>query len=196
MAPILGIYASQISGHLFAPSGAYDSIATSTVGAGGSSTISFTSIPSTYTHLQIRMIARTNRASTVDAMNLRFNGVSTGSAYAWHDIIGAGTGGGGDPFAEALASQNEIKFYRATAASAASSIFGTVVVDILDYANTNKNKTVRYLGGQDQNGSGEIIFGSGLWNNTSAVNQIDITSFTGNSFVQYSQFALFGIKGS
>jgi hypothetical protein len=175
--------------------GDYDSISTVTVGSGGSSTISFASIPSTYQHLQLRMIGRTNRSSTVDAMSLRFNGVSTGSAYAWHDMIGAGTGGGGDPFAEALASQNEIKFYRATGATAASSIFGVVVIDMLDYANTNKNKTVRYLGGQDQNGSGEIILGSGLWTSTNAINQIDITSFTGNSFVQYSQFALYGIKG-
>jgi len=178
-----------------AAGGDYESIATVTVGAGGASTISFTSIPTTYQHLQVRMIARTNRASTVDAMSLRFNGVSTGSAYAWHDLFGVGSGGGGDPFAEALASQNEIKFYRATAASAASSIFGTVIVDVLDYDDTNKYKTVRYLGGQDQNGSGEIIFGSGLWMSTSAVNQLDITSFTGNSFVQYSSFALYGIKG-
>lgn len=192
MSPILGIVASQ---NYPRSTNSYESIATVTVGSGGASTISFTSIPTTYQHLQVRMIARTNRASTVDAMSLRFNGVSTGSAYAWHDIIGAGTGGGGDPFAEALASQNEIKFYRATAASASSSIFGTVILDVLDYANTNKNKTVRYLGGQDQNGSGEIIFGSGLWTSTSAINQIDITSFTGNSFVQYSQLALYGIKG-
>ena len=178
-----------------AAGGDFESIATVTVGSGGSSSISFTSIPSTYKHLQVRMIARTNRASTVDAMSLRFNGVSTGSAYAWHDLFGVGSGGGGDPFTEAVSSTNEIKFYRATAASAASSIFGTVIIDVLDYADTNKNKTVRYLGGQDQNGSGEIIFGSGLWTSTSAINQLDITSFTGNSFVQYSSFALYGIKG-
>jgi hypothetical protein len=190
---LIGIIAS--SGGAPASLNSYESIATVTVGAGGSSTISFTSIPTTYQHLQVRMIARTNRASTVDAMSLRFNGVSTGSAYAWHDMIGAGTGGGGDPFAEALASQNEIKFYRATAASSGSSIFGAVIIDVLDYDDTNKYKTVRYLGGQDQNGSGEIILGSGLWMSTSAINQIDITSFTGNSFVQYSQFALYGIKG-
>ena len=193
-ARLLNSIVSVLSGDSVAAT-SYESIATTVLGS-NTATISFTSIPATYTHLQVRMIARTNRASTVDAMNLRFNGVSTGSAYAWHDIGSAGTGTAGDPFAEALASQNEIKFYRATSATAAASIFGGVVIDILDYANTNKYKTVRYLGGQDQNGAGEIFFGSGLWMNTNAVTQLDITSFTGNSFVQYSSFALYGIKGA
>jgi hypothetical protein len=88
---ILGIYASQISGHLFAPSGAYDSIATYTVGSGGAADVEFTSIPATYTHLQIRGIARSARSGeTDDNIALQFN-ADTGSNYAHHDINGNGS---------------------------------------------------------------------------------------------------------
>ena len=83
MAPILGIYASQISGHLFAPSGAYDSIATTTVGAGGASSITFSSIPSTYTHLQVRITAKGNRGIVIENAYLTFNGDS-GTNYNAH----------------------------------------------------------------------------------------------------------------
>lgn len=69
-----------------------------------------------------------------------------------------------------------------------------VVVDILDYANTNKNKTIRVLAGVDNNGSGEVALNSGLWPSTSALNTIKILTTSGN-LNQYSSFALYGIKG-
>ena len=82
--PVLGIIASQISGHLFQPTGAYDSIATSTVGAGGAASIVFSSIPSTYTHLQIRGIVR---ISAIAEMRMQFNG-DTATNYSWHELSG------------------------------------------------------------------------------------------------------------
>jgi hypothetical protein len=68
-------------------------------------------------------------------------------------------------------------------------------MDILDYANTSKNKTIRMLSGNDRNGSGDIILISGLWASTSAINQIDLRLESAANFAQYSQFALYGIKG-
>jgi len=189
MAPILGIYASQISGHLFAPSGAYDSIATVTVGAGGASSIDFTSIPSTYTHLQIRGIARTNAGS--DSQNyMRFNS-DTGSNYSTHFLYGYGenpVGAGG------AASTNYMSASAIT--SSGTNVFTGFVMDVLDYANTNKNKTLRALSGNDTNGAGYVWFSSGNWRNTSAISSISIYNNGSNNFVQYSQFALFGIKGN
>jgi hypothetical protein len=169
--------------------GSYDAIGTAVVGAGGQSTITFSSIPSTYKHLQVRISARTNRAATVDPMNLRFNSDS-GSSYAHHAVYGDGA----STAAEGLATQTGIKFYRAAGNSATSEIFGMAIVDILDYANTSKNKTVRYLGGIDQNGSGEVFLGSGLFYVTNAITTLTITPFVGTSFNQYSQFDLYGIK--
>jgi hypothetical protein len=71
-------------------------------------------------------------------------------------------------------------------------MFGALVIDILDYTNTNKNTTIRSLGGYDANGSGYLQLESMLWNNTAAINQIVLGT---GGWAQYSSFALYGIKG-
>jgi hypothetical protein len=71
--------------------------------------------------------------------------------------------------------------------------FSAAVVDILDYNNINKNKTIRSLNGRDNNGSGDIYLTSGLWNNTSAIDSITIVAPSA-TFIEYSQFALYGVK--
>lgn len=187
--PNLGIIASQISGHLWAPSNSYDSIATTTVGAGGTSTITFSSIPSTYKHLQIRAFARCATATVVRNITLRINS-DTGANYATHYLYGDG--------ASALAAADVSAAFMyagiAAGASANASVFGANVMDILDYANSNKNKTVRNLRGVDNNGSGTVYLVSGMWNNTAAVSTITLAVEGGANFDQYSSFALYGIK--
>jgi len=186
--PVLGIVASQISGHLFAPSGAYDSIATTTITAGTAASITFSSIPTTYTHLQIRMSARTDFALSIPIdVYIEFNGDTSYTGYRNHRLKGDGA----TATAGTSASYDIHKI--TPAASTTASVFGGCVVDILDYANTNKNTTVRYLGGVDLNGSGNIVFGSVLWPFTTAVNQIKLLA--DGSFVAGSKFALYGIKG-
>jgi hypothetical protein len=190
MSLILGILDS--GGAAAGVPGTYESIATVTVGSGGSSSISFTSIPNTYTHLQIRAIARDNRSATDTVFYMQFNG-DTGANYAGHDLYGNGT--------SAIASVNApsetvIVVSRFTGSSATSANFGAIVMDILDYGSTNKNKTVRILGGFDNNGSGRIYLSSGLWMNSgSAISSISFTPVT-TPIQQYSQFALYGIKGA
>lgn len=192
MAPILGIYASQISGHLFAPSGAYDSIATTTLSTSASS-VSFTSIPSGYTHLQVRAIARSTTGGTAqDEIQLTVNS-DTGSNYAYHFIYGNGS----SAVASNGTSQTYIRSAFAPRASATANSFGGLVIDILDYGNTSKNKTIRSLSGGDLNDSnGLIALCSGVWMSTSAITSITFKPESGNSFPQYSQFALYGIRGN
>ncbi len=191
MSPILGIYASQISGHLFGPSGAYDSIATTTVGGGGTTTITFSSIPQTYTHLQLRVLQRGTGSGSNYTNKLQFNGDTTSANYREHYIYGSGSSAVAGTTQQWYVAQGAIP-----AAGDTSGIFGTSVIDILDYTNTNKNKVVRALSGFDVNGAGgEIIFDSLLWINTGAINQITMEVFTTN-FAQYSQIALYGVKGS
>jgi hypothetical protein len=185
--PVLGIIASQISGHLFQPTGAYDSIATVTVGGGGSSSISFTSIPATYTHLQIRMSATINAAA---GPILRFNS-DTGSNYNGHLLYGDGASVGA--YSYGTGTSINLSWFGQGYNSATS--FGGHVIDILDYADTNKYKTVRSLQGIDRNGSGMLEFVSGLWRNTNAITSITIPAES-STFVQYSSFALYGIKGA
>lgn len=171
--------------------GDFQSIATTTVGVGGTGTITFSSIPSTYKHLQIRMLARTDRASTIDAIKVQFNNITTTSQYRSHFLYGDGAAtASGDNGATA-----GVTLYQLTAASATASIFAIMVIDILDYANTNKHKTIRSLGGHDRNGAGEVDFCSGVWMDTAAISEIDIVPNLGTNFVQYSSFALYGIKG-
>ena len=158
----------------------YESIATVSVGGGGSSSISFSSIPSTYKHLQIRAALLT----TAGGVNIQYNS-DTGSNYTYHQLYGTG--------ASALANAGTSQTAGFIAYNNSAGSNPTVaIVDILDYQNTNKYTTHRSLAGTDVNGSGgTLTFFSGLWLNTAAVSSINIIG----TFAQYSHFALYGIKG-
>ncbi len=181
MSPILGIWASAQTASSF---GDYESIAATTVGSGGSSSITFSSIPQTYSHLQIRAIA--NKASGSDNTVIQFNG-DTANNYATHYLFGNGTTA--SVGAEASTSRAYVDVLTASATS-----FSGFITDILDYANTSKNTTIRTLAGIDLNGSGTVWLASGLWMNTNAVTSIVLKPTAGN-FSQHSSFALYGIKG-
>ena len=170
----------------------YESIATVT-GNGSSGTLSFTSIPSTYTHLQIRGIARDGRAVTVDTGYLTFNSDS-GTNWANHFINGNGSSASSGANAPSLAPSNTSIFV-IPGTSAGSDMMSAAVIDILDYKNTNKYKTVRALSGEDLNGSGNVWFASGLWQSTNAISRIDVTTGTGSAWTSTTTFALYGIKG-
>lgn len=179
---MLNNIASMLGGGVVAPLTDYESIATVTVGAGGSSTITFNSIPSTYTHLQIRAISKGD-GSTANA-TFQFNS-DTGSNYSWHILYGNGSS------ALAAGGANATFIYLGTQ-SATANTFSTEIIDILDYANTNKYKTVRCLTGYENNSAGEVGVFSGSWRSTSAVSSIVFS--LGTNFRQYSSFALYGIK--
>jgi hypothetical protein len=177
---------------LFAPSlagSSYESIATAN-GTGSSGVITFSSIPSTYKHLQIRAIARSTFADTNTYPNITFNS-DTASNYSWHILDGNGSA----VSAGAGASQSTAGVPTFTAANSSANIFGVMVLDILDYANTDKYKTIRYFGGHDQNGSGILRFGSGSWRSTSAISTITFTAIGSANWATNTSFALYGIKG-
>jgi hypothetical protein len=163
----------------------YESIATTTVGAGGTTTITFSSIPSTYSHLQIRAISKMPQ---YESMILRFNGVSSNS-YSRHYIQGSGSSASAGGAAN-LSSVSNLLY----ADGSAASNYGAFIVDILDYASTNKNKTTRTLWGQDFNGSGYLGFDSGAFYSTNAVSTITLTTSGSATISEYSSFALYGIK--
>jgi hypothetical protein len=191
VSPILGIWASQNYSRYSLPT-SYESIATSTVGSGGTATVTFSSIPSGYTHLQIRMSAlSTGTTSTPDDWKFNFNNDS-GSNYASHGLYGNGST---VSVSTARTSFTSIRFTGFDRGITNGITVG--VIDILDYANSSKYKTLRGLVGFDNNSStypGAVALGSGVWMNTTAINRIDITNSLGN-FNQYSHFALYGIKG-
>jgi hypothetical protein len=162
----------------------YESIATTTVGAGGVGSITFSSIPSTYSHLQVRYMTLTNTTSA--PTTLQFNSDTTGSNYRYHILFGSSGGAAAGSGTTAYAPVFQ-----------GGSIYpGVGVLDILDYANTNKYTTVRNLDGYDTNGTGAAIGAIGLtsdlWVNTAAITSITFVANT--TFNQYTQFALYGIK--
>jgi hypothetical protein len=192
--PLVGVQASQISGHLFTPTGSYYSIQTATVDSGGATSVTFSSIPQTYTHLQVRAIGRDARSGSgggYDQPFITFNG-DTGNNYASHALEGGGSS------ASAYSGTSQANFWGAVNMpwnGYTSNVFGVGVMDILDYTNTNKYKTMRTLSGFDANGSGAVTVFSGLWQNTAAVTSITLSAQNVSwNFLQYTQFALYGIK--
>jgi hypothetical protein len=165
----------------------YESIATVSLGT-ASSVITFSSIPSTYKHLQIREISQMNVTGASKDVYLRFNSDSAVN-YSSHVLYGNGSSA-----ANASGTANGYIELATTGTSAGASVFSAGVIDILDYANTNKYKTTRAITSWDGNGSGVVFFYSGNWRSTSAISTITLTASSG-SFTANSQFALYGIKG-
>jgi hypothetical protein len=185
-------YKSMLAGNTtwvaWAPLGGYDALSTITVPSGGMSSVTFSAIPNTYRHLQIRCIARSD-SGTATSLSFTFNGdTNNANYYARHLVFGDGT---------TAASINNATLTGITGGSVAPSTTSLVapnIIDALDYTSTTENKTLRIFGGLDANGSGSVGLGSGLWLNNSAITSITITSFGGSNFTQHSQFSLYGVR--
>ncbi len=185
--PILGIMASAMSANLWQPEGAYDSLATVTVPSGGVASITFAGIPSTYKHLQIRCLVKSTLAGNSSAMAIQYNSITTG--YFHHGLYGDGASAGSYSVTSTNTAGGSF-----TAGTAATSVFGAVIIDILDYASADKNKTTRILSGADFNGTGQIRFSSGSVALTSPITSLNLFDINGGTLSQYSSFALYGVK--
>lgn len=141
------------------------------------SSISFTGIPTSYAHLQVRGLHKHSGSGAWATIEL--NSDTTAANYTYHRLYGDGSSAA----AEGNASLNRI--------FTSYPHWGSVVIDVLDYSNTSKYTTIRTLSGWDGNGSGEVNFVSNLWENTAAVTTLTINL---SSFVEYSHFSLYGIK--
>jgi hypothetical protein len=122
--------------------------------------------------------------------------IDTGSNYNWHSLGGDGVSAFGYTPGPTL---NYIQAVSSVQGSGLSNAFGVGVIDILDYANTSKNKTVRILTGSEVNSysDGDYFVGlnSGAWFSTSAIDRIKLYPNSVGNLAQYSSFALYGVKG-
>lgn len=143
---------------------------------------------SQYQHLQLRVVARTSRSSTLDGLTIRFNGDS-GTSYSRHIL----QGGGGSVSSGAATSSTYILASYITANNNAASSFQATVIDILDPYKTTKNTTTRAFGGFASD-TAYLSLTSGAYLNTDAITSITLDQEVGPSFVQYSRFSLFGVK--
>jgi hypothetical protein len=188
------IVAGTFSAGVAPSTNSYESIATVNVGSGGAANVQFTSIPSTYKHLQIRYIAKcVAGVSDISYLFMQANG-NTSSSYAYHRL----TGDGSSAIAAAATSSAFMLAQQELGTTGGfANIYSGGVIDILDYSSTTKNKTFRILSGADFNGSGRVGLNSGFWTGTGATNAISSLTFysqDSRDLAQYTQFALYGIK--
>ncbi len=156
-------------------------------------TVTFTSIPSTYQHLQVRIMQRSAGAGTGFASGRMRVNSDSGSNYTLHYLQGDGAtatayGEGNSTGSYTYASQT-VPLDGNTA-----SVFGVSIIDLHDYASTTKNKTFRGFHGLDRNGSGKVMLDSCVWRSTSAITTLAFTNGDGD-WKTGTTFALYGFKG-
>ena len=154
------------------------------------STITFSSIPQTYQHLEIRSFAA-NSASSNQYVKLVFNSDANAN-YSEHHL--SGNGSAMSSGSNSLYNNGGFYWGMGLPGTSLTSVFGSGVTSILDYSNTSKYKTVLSFDGFDGNGSGGIELVSSNWRSTSGITSITLTVNEGNNFRQYSSFSLYGIK--
>ena len=166
---------------------AYNLITTTTVGSGGASAITFTSIPQTYTDLLILHSTRTNRANIGDWLLFSFNG-STAS-FTERDLYGSGSAAGSS-------SSTPRYIAEIVGGNATASVFGNGVVYIPNYTSSNyKSYSADAVGENNATASFQVLI-AGLWSNTAAITSITITPGSASTLSQYSSASLYGIKSS
>ena len=144
-------------------------IETVTVGAGGASSIEFTSIPQTYTDLRIVLSARSLQGNIYGGGVLQFNS-DTGSNYKWRRLRADGSATASDNSTSATSITN----WDVAGANATASVFGTVIFDIPNYTSADqKSVSLEYVG---ENNATEAHMGmvAGLWTSTSAITSLSL----------------------
>lgn len=183
---LVGIIASSGGA---AAGGAYESISSTVVGAGGAANVTFSSIPQTYKHLQVRFNLRVASGGTQDEMYLTLNGV--GSSNANHGLWGNGSNASVD----ALTYTSVIYIGKSIGGTGTSNVFTGGIIDIHDYTSTTKYKTVRTFSGYDANGSGHVQLTSGFnYSDLTALTSLSIRS--NSNIAEFSTISLYGIKGA
>jgi len=168
------------------------SLISSNVLSSSAASVTFSSIPSTYTDLVVRVSGRTDTAGqAIDTIQLQFNGTG-GTAYSYTRLTGSGS-------AAASSTGSSVSvingYYVLDAATATASTFGSVEIYIPSYT-VSQNKPLNVIGAQENNNAAAYMAATaGLWTNTAAITSIAIQNGGGN-YVSGSSFYLYGIKNS
>lgn len=174
----------------------YRLIASSTVGAGGASSIDFTSIPATYTDVKLVLSTRdSNAVPTDNYLNINFNN-DFGANYSNRLL----TGNGGAASSQNFSAQTNGYIFQDNAAGATSSTFANIEVYIPNYVTSNaksfSNDGVAESNVTTATGTRFLALNAGLWSGTAAINRITISPGNSANFVQYSTAYLYGISKS
>ncbi len=147
--------------------------------------ITFSNIPQTYQHLVIRGVYL--GSATNDDVRVQVNGI-TSSVYAIHGLYGIGNA------STPLVTQgSSATFFYLTTNAGDGTNPASSVCEILDYTNTSKYKVARIISGLDRNGSGQIQFFSGSYQQTTAISSLRIHTPVGNMNAG-TRYSLYGVK--
>lgn len=163
------------------------------VGAGGSATISFSSIPSTYTDLVLKISCRVDGSPgyNISRIRARFNNDTGNNYYNRLVYNNAAT-----VASEASGASSGITYFYATAVDSTASTFASSELYISNYS-VNAFKSVSVDTVTETNGAGVIMaFNAGLWSTTSAINAISISDTNGFTFLQNSTAYLYGVSNA
>jgi hypothetical protein len=192
----LGIFSAAGAGGGGAFSSDYELIS-STILTTTQGSISFdvSTLASTYRHLQLRVVPKTNENVVISGLRMRLGSpsVDSGTNYAAHQLFGNNNA------VSQTGNPNETWMFAGTSAgaNAASNAFHASVIDILDAFSSTKFKTMKALYGHPESTAANSVVGlnSGLWRNTATIQTIEMLSTGGASFVSGSRFSLYGIRG-
>jgi hypothetical protein len=162
-----------------------------TVGAGGAASIDFTSIPSTYTDLCLKVSARTNRAGQPnDDIKVQVNG-NTSAIYSQRRVVGSGSAVYSDS-----SSGSNVGVSMTTAPTATASTFGNAEFYFPNYAGST-NKSMSADGVSENNATAAWAgMNAFLASTTSAITQVTLYPLNGSTFDQYSTAYLYGVKNA
>lgn len=194
--PILGTFASSVQ----KDNSSFQSIAAVTA-TGSETTFTFSSIPQTFDHLQIRGFAQRSGSGSVGIHGLNINGSSTAADYSMHITRTSE----GDSYllttTDLTSAYSQARSTHLPMSANIANNFGWMIADITGYSETTKTKAIRTVGGYTYNGTaysgyyGHMGFASNYYNSTSAITSISVT-ICGDTFSAGSTYSLYGIKGS
>ena len=163
-------------------------ISSNTVGSGTTTSVTFSSIPATYTDLFVQVSARDSSGGTLNNnLQITFNGSSTSMTDL--ELYGTGTAAGS-------ASLTAMRVGYVPSSTATANVFGSGEIYIPNYASAN-NKSASAFGVAEGNTAGMYMaLEANLWSNTAAITSITFTLGNTYNFAQYSTFYLYGIKNN
>ena len=167
----------------------HSKLASTTVGVGGASTITFSNIPQNYTDLVIKLSLRTVATSDFPGIVIRFNG-SSASSYSYKYINSSGTAysSGG------ASSQTSLRLGNTPGSAQTTNTFGNFEVYIPNYAGSTNKSVSADTQGENNGTAGYGNLTAGIWANTTAINNISIFETTPVNLAQYSTATLYGIR--
>jgi hypothetical protein len=163
----------------------FELIYSATVGSGGASDITFSSIPATFTDLVVKISCKTNRSGSVDDMLLSFNGTTTG--YSTRRLQGSGS---------SASSSSESSLAGIWYLGNGDSAFDSVDIYIPNYLSSG-NKSVSIDSVTEANATSAYAnFSAGVWSNSAAITSLKISSYNSSTITQYSTAYLYGVKNA